>query len=90
MTRIVTNNTYNIAINGTTIWLTLAILLTPPISTSATHTVSTRDAITADHEYCHKSGIVTQCEFFSHSTLYIVEGSAKAVSVFSYNTVFDS
>lgn len=24
---------------------------------------------------------------FSHSTLYIVEGSAKAVSVFSYNTV---
>ena len=62
ITRTPTNNTYNTAKNGTITRLTLAILLTPPIRTRATHTASTREAITTDHEYSPKNGIFTQCE----------------------------
>ena len=52
-------NTYITAIKGTTTCDTFAILLIPPISTSATHTLSTRDAVTTVHEYVPIPGIVT-------------------------------
>ena len=63
ITRIKTNTTYIIAINGTIIWLTLAILFTPPISTAITHNASIRLAITTDHEYSPIKGMFTQCTF---------------------------
>ena len=45
--------------------LTLAILLTPPISTSATQTARISEAITTDHEYSPRNGILTQCSLFA-------------------------
>ena len=51
--------TYITAIKGTTTCDTFAILLIPPIKTSATHTLSTREAITTVHEYVPIPGIVT-------------------------------
>ena len=62
ITRIRTNTIYITAINGTITWLTLAILLTPPIRTAATQNARISDAMTTDHEYSPRNGrILTQC-----------------------------
>ena len=65
--RITTVATYKMAINGTTIWETLEILLIPPIMTRPTQTVRRMPLITIVQEYDLPKSV----------TLQDLEGSKK-------------
>ena len=51
------------------IWLTLAILLTPPIKTAATQKERIREAMTTDQEYSPRNGRI----FYSKGIVWIKE-----------------